>query len=128
MTTFVGNGGTVLAGSNAIGGLRSYSVEETTETIDDSVIGSTYQTHKGGLKSWSGSADVYFDDGDTAQQALTVGASLVLSFEMEGTASGAHKLSGTVTVASRSISAAFDNMVEASITFTGNGALTEGTV
>ena len=128
MTTFVGNGGTILAGSNAIGSLRSYSIEETTETIDDSVMGATYQTHKGGLKSWSGSADVYFDDGDTAQQALTVGASLVLSFEMEGTASGAHKLSGTVSVASRSISASFDNMVEASITFTGNGALTEGTV
>ena len=48
MTTFVGNGGTILAGSNAIGSLRSYSIEETTETIDDSVMGATYQTHKGG--------------------------------------------------------------------------------
>lgn len=128
MATFVGNGGTVLAGSDAIGELRSYSVEETVETIDDSVIGDSYQTHKGGLKSWSGSADVYFDDGDTAQQALTVGASLIISFQMEGDGAGAHKLSGTATVDTRSISAAFDNMVEASITFTGNGALTEGTV
>jgi len=128
MTTFVGNGGVVLAGSNAIGGIRSYSVEETMAVIDDTSMGLAYTTNAVGLKSWSGSADVYFDDANTAQTALAVGAALVLSFQMEGAASGKHKLSGTVTVDSRTITASFDGMVESSMNFTGNGALTEGTV
>jgi hypothetical protein len=47
---------------------------------------------------------------------------------MEGNTTGDHKLSGTVLVTGRTITGSFDGLVEASITFQGTGALTEGTV
>lgn len=129
MATFTGSAGVILVGSNQVAEVRNYSIEESADTIEDSAMGDTSRTFKVGLKSFSGSADVFFDDTDsTGQGALTVGSSVTISFQMEGNTTGDHKLSGTALVTSRSISASFDGMVEASISFTGTGALTEGTV
>lgn len=129
MATFTGSAGVILVGSNPVAEVRNYSIEESADTIEDSAMGDTSRTFKVGLKSFSGSADVFFDDTDSSGQgALTVGSSVTISFQMEGNTTGDHKLSGTALVTSRSISASFDGMVEASISFTGTGALTEGTV
>jgi predicted secreted protein len=129
MATFTGSSGVILVGSDQVAEVRNYSIEENMDTIEDSAMGDTSRTFKSGLKSFSGSADVFFDDTDTSGQgALTVGSSVTISFQMEGNTTGDHKLSGTALVTSRSISASFDGMVEASISFTGTGALTEGTV
>lgn len=129
MATFTGSAGVILVGSNQVAEVRNYSIEESADTIEDSAMGDTSRTFKVGLKSFSGSADVFFDDTDTTGQgALTVGSSVTISFQMEGNTTGDHKLTGTALVTSRSISASFDGMVEASISFTGTGALSETTV
>lgn len=129
MATFTGSSGVILVGSDQVAEVRNYSIEESADTIEDSAMGDTSRTFKVGLKSFTGSADVFFDDTDTAGQgALTVGSSVTISFQMEGNTTGDHKLTGTALVTSRSISASFDGMVEASISFTGTGALTETTV
>ena len=129
MATFTGSNGVILVGSDQVAEIRNYSIEESADTIEDTSMSDTSRTFKVGLKSFSGSADVFFDDTDTnGQGALTVGSSVTISFQMEGNTTGDHKLSGTAIVTSRSISASFDGMVEASISFTGTGALTEGTV
>ncbi|MFZ9066260.1 MAG: hypothetical protein ACO23R_02690 [bacterium] len=128
MATFSGSGGVVKVGNNAIGEIRSYSVDETMDTLEDTAMGDTSRTYKASLKSFSGSCDVLFDDTDTGQQAITVGSEVTMSFQMEGDTSGDHKLSGTVLITGRSISASYDGMVEASLSFQGTGALTEGTV
>jgi len=128
MATFSGSGGTVLVGSDAIGEIKSYTVDESMDTLEDTSMGDTSRTYKASLKSFSGSCDVMFDDTDTAQQAMTVGSEVTMSFQMEGNTSGDHKLSGTVLITGRSISASFDGLVEASLSFQGTGALTEGTV
>lgn len=129
MATFVGSDGVVLVGTDQVAEIRSYSIDETMDTIEDSAMGDTSRTYKAGLKSFSGSADVFFDDTDSAGQgALTVGSSVTINVQMEGNTTGDHKLSGTALVTGRTISASFDGMVEASITFQGTGALTEGTV
>tara|TARA_Y100001972_G_C7542227_1_gene272778 strand:+ start:182 stop:571 length:390 start_codon:yes stop_codon:yes gene_type:complete len=128
MATFAGSGGVVQVGSNAVAEVRSYSIEETMETLEDTSMGDTSRTFLASLKSFSGSADVFFDDTDTSGQGgLTVGTSATLSVAMQGTGSGAHKLSGTVLVTGRTITGSFDGMVEATISFQGTGALTEGT-
>jgi len=59
---------------------------------------------------------------------MQVGSEVTMSFQMEGNTAGAHKLSGTVLITGRSISASYDGLVEASLSFQGTGALTEGTV
>jgi hypothetical protein len=128
MATFSGSGGTVLVGSDAIGEIKSYTVDETMDTLEDTSMGDTNRTYKASLKAFSGSCDVMFDDTDTAQQAMTVGSEVTMSFQMEGNTTGDHKLSGTVLITGRSITASFDGLVEASLSFQGTGALTEGTV
>lgn len=128
MATFSGSGGVVKVGSTAVGEIRSYSIEESMDTLEDTSMGDSNRTYKASLKSFSGSCDVLFDDTDSGQQAMTVGSEVTMSFQMEGDTSGDHKLSGTVLITGRSISASYDGLVEASLSFQGSGALTEGTV
>jgi len=128
MATFKGNSGTVKVGANAIAEIRSYNIDETMDTIEDTSMGDTYRTYKTSLKSFSGSVDVFFDDTDTnGQGALTVGSEVTVSFLMEGDTTGSHELTGTALVTGRTITGSFDGMVEASLTLQGTGALTEGT-
>ncbi len=129
MATFTGSDGVILVGTDQIAEVRSYSIDETMDTLEDTAMGDTSRTYKTSLKSFSGSADVFFDDSDTAGQgALTVGSEVTLSVQFEGNTTGDHKMSGTVLITGRTISASFDGMVEASISFQGTGALTEATV
>jgi hypothetical protein len=129
MATFSGSDGVILVGTNQVAEVRSYSIDETMDTLEDTSMGDTSRTYKTSLKSFSGSADVFFDDTDTSGQGgLTVGTSATLNIQMEGNTTGDHKLSGTVLVTGRTITASFDGLFEASITFQGTGALTESTV
>jgi hypothetical protein len=129
MATFAGSGGIIKIGSNAVAEVRSYSIDETMDTLEDTAMGDTSRTYKASLKTFSGSADVFFDDTDTTGQgALTVGSTGTLSILMEGDTSGDHNLSGSILVTGRTITGSFDGLVEASITFQGTGALGEGTV
>ena len=129
MATFTGSDGVILVGSDQVAEVRSYSIDETMDTLEDTAMGDTSRTYKTSLKTFSGSADVFFDDTDTSGQgALTVGSEVTLNVQFEGNTSGDHKLTGTVLITGRTISASFDGMVEASISFQGTGALSETTV
>ena len=128
MATFSGSGGTVLVGTDPIAEIKSYSVEENMDTLEDTSMGDTSRTYKASLKSFTGSCDVMFDDSDSGQNALLVGSEVSMSFLMEGNTTGDHRLTGTVLVTGRTINSSFDGLVEASLSFQGTGALTEGTV
>ncbi len=129
MATFSGSDGVIRIGSNVMAEVRSWSVEQTADTNEDTVMGDSWRTHKSSLKSWTGSADVLFDDTDTnGQTACVVGATITVSFQMEGNTSGDHRLYGSAIITAKSLNASYDGLVEASITFQGTGALTEGTV
>lgn len=129
MATFSGSDGVIKVGTASIAEVRGWSVEQTGDTNEDTVMGDSWRTHKPSLKSWSGSADVLFDDTDTTgQTACVLGTVITVSFQMEGNASGAHRLRGSAIVTGKSINTTYDGLVEASITFQGTGALTEGTV
>ena len=128
MATLVGKDGVVKIGSNTIGEIRTYSLEQTMDVIEDSTIGDADRTYASGLKTFSGSMDVYFDDTDTGQLDVQVGDTGTINVQVEGDTTGDHQLSGSIIVTGRTITASFDGMVEASISFQGTGALTEGTV
>jgi predicted secreted protein len=129
MATLTGNNGTVKVGSAAIAEIRSFSVDETMDTIESTSMGDTYRTFETSLKSWSGSVDIFFDDTDTSGQgALTVGSEVTVNFQVEGDTTGDHLLSGAAIVTGRTINSSFDGLVEASLSLQGDGALTEGTV
>ena len=128
MATHTGSEGTVKVGANAIAEIRSYSIEETADTVEDTSMGDTYRTHKTTLKSFSGSVDVFWDETDTTGQvALTVGSEVTINFYPEGSTTGDTYLTGTAIVTSKTITGSFDGMVESTINVQGTGALTTAT-
>jgi predicted secreted protein len=129
MATHAGSEGTVKVGSDAIAEIRSFSIEETADTIEDTSMGDAARTYKPSLTSFSGSIDVFWDETDAAGQgALTIGAEVTLNLYPEGDTAGDTYLSGSAIVTGRSVSSSFDGLVEMSISVQGNGALTQTTV
>lgn len=128
MANHTGNEGQVKIGSSAVGELQSWSIDETVETADDTVIGDAWMTHKTIAKAWTGSCKGLWDETDTAQVAGSVGASVTVSFYPEGTGSGATYATGTATVEKLTRSGARAGLVEFDMTLKGNGALAWSTV
>lgn len=130
MANHTGSEGTVRIGAtNNVAEIRSYTLTENGDTIEDTSMGDSSRTYRAGLKSWSGSVDCYWDETDTnGQNALTIGASVNLRVYPEGGASTATYYTGTALVTGITRQASFDGMVEASFTFQGTGALASATV
>ena len=128
MATHAGSEGTVKVGANAIAEIRSFSVSETADTIEDTTMGDAARTYKPSLKSFNGSLDVYWDETDTTGQgALTVGSEVTVGFYPEGATAGDSYYAGSAIVTGLTVNSSFDGMVEASITIQGNGALSLST-
>ena len=128
MATHAGSEGTVKVGANAIAEIRSFSVEETGDTIDDSTMGDTARTYLAGLKTYTASIDCLWDETNTTGQgALTVGATVTLNLYPEGATAGDIYYTGSAIVTGRTITASYDGLVEISITCQGSGALTQST-
>jgi len=128
MATHTGSEGTIKIGSDTLGELRSFSLETTAETIEDTSMGDTSRTYKVGLKTFTGTASVFFDETDNGQTALVAGAEITLNVYPEGASSGDTYYTGTAIVTGRTINSSFDGMVEMEISYQGTGALTEQTV
>jgi hypothetical protein len=129
MATYTGKNGAVYVGVNAVAEIKDWSLETTSETVTDTVMGDTWVTHKPTLKSWTSSFNAIWDDADTNGQLLLVeGAEVTINLYPTGNNTGDVEWSGAVIVTSVSKTASFDGLVEASFSVTGNGALTTGTV
>jgi hypothetical protein len=127
MATFTGQLGAVLLGVNAVAEIRGFEITATSDILDDTVMGDTWKTNKATHKSWSGSMDVLYDHTNTlGQNALVIGASLTGSFYPSENLTAAAELTGTFRITEKSVKTTHEGMVEASISFTGNGALVEG--
>lgn len=125
MATHKGSEGTVKVGSNAVAEIKSYSIEESADTLEDTSMGDSARTYKPSLSNFSGSLDVFWDETDTnGQGALSIGSEVTLNFYPEGDTTGDTYYSGSAIVTGVSRSASFDGLVEASISVQGNGALT----
>ena len=127
MATHTGSEGTIKIGSTVLGELRSYTLEQTSDTIEDTSMGDAVRTYKVGLKGSSGSASVFFDEADAGQLLCTVGSSITLNLFPEGNQTGDKFYAVDAIVTGYNVSASFDGMVEAEITFQGTGAVTVGT-
>ena len=123
MANHKGSEGTVHIGTDAIAEIKSYSVNETMNVIEDTNIGDTAKTFQSGSTEWDGSVDVFWDELDTAQIALTSGASVTVKFYPEGTTAGDKYYTGTALVTGISRSASVDGMVDTSFSFKGTGDL-----
>jgi len=121
MANHTGQSGLVKIGTTTLGELRTYSVQETAGTIEDTVLGDSAKTYKAGQTSFSGSCDAFWDENDAGQTAISAGAEIAISFYPEGDA-GTYA-SGNVIVTEIGVSTSIDGMVEVSFSFQGSGAL-----
>lgn len=129
MASHIGRDGIVKVGSNTVAEVKSFSIEESADTVETTKMADTARTHVITLTSFSGSVDCFWDETDSSGQgALTVGASVTLALYPEGDTTGDTYYSGTALVTGVSRSSSFDGMVEASISVQGSGALTSSTV
>ena len=128
MATHNGSEGLIHIGTDLVGELKGWSFTENASMIDSTVLSDTAQTFSAGSTSWTGSAECFLDETDTAQIALTIGASVTLKFYFEGATSGDKYYSGTALVESVDRSAATDDIVNVSFSFRGTGVLALATV
>ena len=123
MANHLGREGLVKISSTTIGELRNYALSHSSDTVEDSVIGDTYRTRLATMKTWSASGDLYWDETDAGQLLITIGSSVTLNLYPEGATAGDIYYGGLAIVTKFDISASFDGIVEGSIAFEGNGAL-----
>ena len=129
MATHKGSEGTVKVGANSVAEIRSYSIEESADTLEDTSMGDSARTYKPSLTSFSGSLDVFWDETDTSGQgALTIGSEVTLNVYPEGDTAGDTYYTGSAIVTGVTRSGSFDGLVEASVSVQGTGALTQTTV
>lgn len=131
MATHTGKDGTIRVGAtDPVGELRSFNINESADTVEDTTMGDTARTRKATLTSWDGSVECYWDETDTSGQvALGVGTEVAdLRFYPEGTDAGDTYYYGACIVTGVSRNVTFDGMIEMSITVEGNGALSTDTV
>lgn len=129
MAVHKGSEGIVKIGANTIAEVKSYSVEENADTIETTSMGDSARTYVPSLTSFSGTIECHWDESDTTGQgAMTIGAEVALNLYPEGDASGDTYYSGTAIITNVSRQAAMDDIVGATYTFQGTGALTLTTV
>ena len=128
MATHTGSEGTVKIGSDTLSEIRSYTIESSGETIENTTMGDSARTYVAALTTFSASFEVFFDETDTAQNAVDAGTSVTFSVYPEGAEAGDTYYTGSGIVTGRSVTASFDGMVEMALSVQGTGALTETTV
>jgi predicted secreted protein len=133
MASITGNSGVVSIDGSNIANVRSYTIELTSDTIENTVMSGSNsgRTYVKGLSSFSGSADIYFDatdfsgadlDGLINNDVGSAASVVALVVYPEGVLGQSY--GGDIIVTGYSINASFDGMVEASISFQGTGQLT----
>jgi hypothetical protein len=129
MAVHKGSEGYVKVGANTVAEVRDWSLSESADTIETSSMGDAARTYTTGLTSASGSVSVHWDETDsTGQGAMTVGSEVTLNLYPEGSDSGDTYATLSAIITEAGVSASFDGLVEATFSFTANGAVTWGTV
>ncbi len=132
MAVITGNDGAITVNSVNVAAVRNFSVEQTADTIETSVMGTDARTYVKGMSSWSGSADIYFDPSEFGTNEATFNITDTIKVGAEGVAvklyvkqdaSNDVAFTGNVIVTGYTVNSSMDGLVEASISFQGTGAL-----
>ena len=127
--SYHGKGGALTLGGTAVGQIREWTMNETVDVVETTTMGDDSRNYLAGIKGFEGSADVLYmssdntDDTGLAVGEITIGTTYAAIFYPGGTA-GNVSYSGSVIVTGLEVSATFDDVVTASITFQGTGDLT----
>ena len=109
--------------STAVSELKSWSVEETVDTVETTTMGDTSKTFDTTLKGWTGTLEMNYDPTNAVQIDLLVGEKIAVEFYPE-TATASTKFEGNALVTSHSRSGSMADMVGSSVSIQGTGVLT----
>lgn len=138
MAILTGNNGVVKVADadgtlTSLAAVRSFSIEMSSDTIETTTMGTDARTYVKGLSSFSGTAEIYWDDAEfpTADGSGEL-AGINPTLEPVGHAAyaielylndTANKFSGNIIITGSTVNSSMDGMVEASISFQGSGQL-----
>ena len=128
MATHHGKEGVVTAGGSGVGELTGFTLETTSDVVEDTQLSDSTKSFVAGRSSFSGTLEMSYDETDSPQQTLTAGSSISFVLLPEGNASGDESFTGTGIVTGMSVSIPLDGITTRSVTFQGTGALTRATV
>lgn len=127
--------GTTYGTAVIVGQMRSWSLDDTAETLDTTVMSGTasgfiFRDTIPSFKTWTLTVDFIYDKADaaTAEARFKAGNNAVVAVYPEGnnTANDV-AISGTGLITSLSRSASYDGLIECSVTFEGKSALSYST-
>ena len=128
MATHTGLAGVVKFGSNSVGEVKSFTLNQTHDTVEDTALGDSMKSFLVGRGTYTASIDMNFDETDSGQTTLVQGAELTFAFLPEGNESGDRKFSGTGIVTGMSVGVTLDGVTTRTVSIQGTGGLTIGTV
>tara|TARA_Y100000031_G_scaffold139313_1_gene165913 strand:- start:267 stop:656 length:390 start_codon:yes stop_codon:yes gene_type:complete len=129
MANHTGTSGLVKVGTDIIAEVRSFTLNTTSELLEDTTLTDTSKTYQVGKKGATVSVECFWDETDTnGQIAIAEGNSVALNLYPEGADSADYYFSGTYLITGNSISVPTDGIIEATFDATLTGALTRGTV
>lgn len=133
MAYATGSDAVIKIGSDTLTQCSAFSIDKTVDNAETSAIGTTSKTFVNTLDSWTGSLELFYDEGDTATAAILAAAvgnsaAVSVSFYYEGTAAGVDKyLTGNGLISGISWNGEANGVFTASVSITGTGTLTEAT-
>ena len=127
MATHFGKEGVVTAGGTGIGELTSYTLETTSDVVEDTQLSDATKSFVAGRTSFSGTLEMSYDETDSPQQTLTAGTTIAFILAPEGNASGDETFTGSGIVTGMSVNVTLDGITTRSVTFQGTGTLSRGT-
>jgi len=127
MATHFGKEGVVTAGGTGIGELTGYTLETTSDVVEDTQLSDSTKSFVSGRTSFSGTLEMSYDETDSPQQTLTAGTTISFILAPEGNSSGDETFTGSGIVTGMSVNVTLDGITTRSVTFQGTGTLTRGT-
>lgn len=135
MATFTGRQGVIKIDDTGgslvpLAEVRSFTVDHTMDTVEDTAMGDSARTYKRGLESATFTAEILYTTQETSSpnqiSALALGqeAVTVELYPSSDSVSGSGKVSGEAIITGYSINSSFDDVVTATINGTFSGDLT----
>ncbi len=129
MATHVGTSGVVKVGTDAVAEVTGFSIDQTSDTVEDTSLTDTSKTYKVLRSDATGTVECHWDETDTnGQGALTVGAEVTLNLYPEGADSGDTYYTGSAIVTSVGQNVSLDGVIARTINVQFSGGVSVTTI
>ena len=128
MATHTGLNGVVKLGSNTVGEVTGFTLNQTHDTVEDTALGDSMKSYKSLRGDATATVECHFDETDTAQEAANLGTSATLELYPEGADSGDKYFTGTAIVTGGDVGVTMDGIISRTLTFQFSGGVSEATV